>query len=105
MLRRRAFAVHDVAPDHGGTVEFVFAARGPGTRWLAERRAPATCWTSVGPLGRPFPLPRDPVELPAGRRRVRHARRCSPWPTRCRHAAAASTSCSARPARTGCSAR
>ena len=29
MLGRRAFAVHDVRPDHGGTVEFVFEARGP----------------------------------------------------------------------------
>jgi len=39
MLGRRAFAVHDVRPDHGGTVEFVFEARGPGTRWLASLRA------------------------------------------------------------------
>ncbi len=39
MLLRRAFSIHDVRPDHGGTVEFVFAANGPGTRWLAERRS------------------------------------------------------------------
>src|SRR6185437_65230 len=38
MLLRRAFSIHDVRPDHGGTVEFVFAEAGPGTRWLAERR-------------------------------------------------------------------
>ncbi len=44
MLLRRAFSIHDVRPDHGGTVEFIFAASGPGTRWLAERR-PGTCWT------------------------------------------------------------
>ena len=47
-------------PDHGGTVEFVFAARGRGTRWLAERRA-RDVLDVTGPLGRPFPVPRDPV--------------------------------------------
>ena len=51
--------MHDVRPDHGGTVEFVFEARGPGTRWLAGLRARDTLDT-VGPLGRPFPIPRDP---------------------------------------------
>ncbi|GAA3445727.1 dihydroorotate dehydrogenase B (NAD(+)), electron transfer subunit [Planomonospora venezuelensis] len=60
MLTRRAFSVHDVKPDYGGTVEFVFAVNGPGTAWLAERRARDTL-DLVGPLGRPFPLPRDPV--------------------------------------------
>ena len=59
MLGRRAFAVHDVRPDHGGTVEFVFEARGPGTRWLTALRARDVLDT-VGPLGRPFPIPRDP---------------------------------------------
>jgi dihydroorotate dehydrogenase electron transfer subunit len=59
MLGRRAFVVHDVRPDHGGTVEFVFEARGPGTRWLAGLRARDVLDT-VGPLGRPFPIPRDP---------------------------------------------
>ena len=39
MLLRRAFSIHDVRPDHGGTVEFVFSAEGPGTGWLAERRS------------------------------------------------------------------
>jgi dihydroorotate dehydrogenase electron transfer subunit len=59
MLGRRAFAVHDVRPDHGGTVEFVFDACGPGTRWLAGLRARDPLDT-VGPLGRPFPVPKDP---------------------------------------------
>ncbi|MBO3745509.1 dihydroorotate dehydrogenase electron transfer subunit [Streptosporangiaceae bacterium NEAU-GS5] len=58
-LTRRAFAVHDVKPDYGGTVEFVFTVRGAGTSWLAARRARDTL-DLVGPLGRPFPLPRDP---------------------------------------------
>ncbi len=60
MLTRRAFSIHDVRPDHGGTVEFVFDADGPGTRWLAERRA-RDVLDVTGPLGRPFPVPRDPV--------------------------------------------
>ena len=33
---------------------------GPGTRWLSERRTRDTL-DLAGPLGRPFPLPRDPV--------------------------------------------
>src|SRR5438067_7534751 len=60
MLLRRAFSIYDVRPDHGGTVEFVFAVVGPGTRWLAGRRTRDTI-DIAGPLGRPFPVPRDPV--------------------------------------------
>ena len=60
MLMRRAFSIHDVRGDHGGTVEFVFAAKGQGTRWLARRRARDVV-DIAGPLGRPFPQPREPV--------------------------------------------
>jgi dihydroorotate dehydrogenase electron transfer subunit len=60
MLLSRAFSIHDVRPDHGGTVEFVFAVHGAGTRWLSERRA-RDAVDITGPLGRPFPLPRDAV--------------------------------------------
>jgi dihydroorotate dehydrogenase electron transfer subunit len=60
MLLSRAFSIHDVRPDHGGTVEIVFAVYGRGTQWLAERRA-RDVLEVTGPLGRPFPLPRDPV--------------------------------------------
>jgi dihydroorotate dehydrogenase electron transfer subunit len=59
MLGRRAFAVHDVRPNHGGTVEFIFEAAGTGTRWLADLRA-RDVLDAVGPLGRPFPVPREP---------------------------------------------
>ena len=59
MLGRRAFAVHDIRPDHGGTVEIVFEAVGPGTRWLAGLRARDPL-DVTGPLGRPFPVPRSP---------------------------------------------
>src|SRR5215831_7008487 len=60
MLLRRAFSICDVRPDHGGTVEFVFAVVGPGTRWLSERRT-RDMIDIAGPLGRPFPVPRDPA--------------------------------------------
>jgi dihydroorotate dehydrogenase electron transfer subunit len=60
MLLRRAFSIHEVRPDHGGTVEFVFSVVGPGTEWLAGRRT-RDVLDVAGPLGRPFPVPRDPV--------------------------------------------
>jgi dihydroorotate dehydrogenase electron transfer subunit len=41
-------------------VEIVFAANGPGTRWLAQRR-PRDVLDVIGPLGRPFALPKEPV--------------------------------------------
>lgn len=62
MLLRRAFSIYRVQERgvYGGTVEIVFAAKGPGTQWLAslDRHAPVDV---VGPLGRPFKLPKDPV--------------------------------------------
>ncbi|MBA3266262.1 MAG: dihydroorotate dehydrogenase electron transfer subunit [Nocardioidaceae bacterium] len=61
-LLRRAFSIYRVRPAgiYGGTVEIVFAATGPGTQWLAERRAHDPV-NVVGPLGRPFALPKEPV--------------------------------------------
>jgi dihydroorotate dehydrogenase electron transfer subunit len=60
LLRRRCFSVYGVKSDYGGTVEFVFAERDAGARWLAGLRSRDTV-DLIGPLGRPFPLPRDPV--------------------------------------------
>jgi dihydroorotate dehydrogenase electron transfer subunit len=60
LLARRCFSVYGVKADYGGTVEFVFAERDAGTRWLAGLRSRDSV-DLVGPLGRPFPLPRDPV--------------------------------------------
>ena len=62
MLLRRAFAIYDVKERgvYGGTVEFVFAVHGKGTAWLAERR-PQDKLDLVGPLGKPFRLPAEPV--------------------------------------------
>src|SRR3954466_5076175 len=62
MLLRRAFSIHKVATRgvFGGTVEFVFAVHGKGTAWLARQR-PHDPVDVVGPLGRPFALPKDPA--------------------------------------------
>jgi dihydroorotate dehydrogenase electron transfer subunit len=55
MVAARAFGVHEADP-LAGTASLVVSPVGPGSRWLAERRAgdrvPVT-----GPLGRPFTLP------------------------------------------------
>jgi dihydroorotate dehydrogenase electron transfer subunit len=52
-LLRRSIAIAGTA---AGTVTVVVAPHGPGSTWLAERRAGDTV-DVVGPLGRPFPLP------------------------------------------------
>jgi dihydroorotate dehydrogenase electron transfer subunit len=58
MLLRRAFALYSATPggEFAGTIEFVVAEHGPGTRWLTQRRAGETI-DVVGPLGTAFPLP------------------------------------------------
>jgi dihydroorotate dehydrogenase electron transfer subunit len=62
MLLRRSFSVYRVREPgiHGGSIEIVFAASGPGTRWLAQLR-PRDTVDVIGPLGRPFALPKEPV--------------------------------------------
>lgn len=61
-LLRRCFSIHQASPsgDHGGTVDVVVAAHGPGTTWITELTLHAEV-DVVGPLGRPFPLPQEPV--------------------------------------------
>lgn len=44
---------------YGGTVDLLVVRRGPGTGWLGDLPVHARV-PLVGPLGRPFPLPRDP---------------------------------------------
>jgi dihydroorotate dehydrogenase electron transfer subunit len=69
-LLRRCFSIHRVSPGgtdgganggpDGGTVDVVVSARGPGTRWLTEL-SPHSEVNIIGPLGRGFPLPEEPV--------------------------------------------
>jgi len=62
LVLRRAFSVYQARATgvYGGTVEIVFAVHGAGTAWLAAQH-PHTPVDVVGPLGKPFALPRDRV--------------------------------------------
>jgi dihydroorotate dehydrogenase electron transfer subunit len=62
MPLRRAFALYSATPGGGefaGTIEFVVAEHGAGTRWLTQRAA-GDVLDVVGPLGTSFPLPSGP---------------------------------------------
>ena len=62
MLLRRAFALYGATPtgEFAGTVQFVVAEHGAGTRWLVQRTA-GDVLDLVGPLGTPFPMPTGPA--------------------------------------------
>lgn len=62
MVLRRAFAIHQVQSRgvYGGTLDVVIGVQGNGTRWLSERRRHDVI-DIVGPLGRPFVLPKERV--------------------------------------------
>lgn len=67
-LLRRCFSIYQASSTQrvgqggasGGTVDVVVAARGPGTRWLTGLGTGDEV-SIIGPLGRGFPLPADPV--------------------------------------------
>lgn len=61
-LLRRCFSIHKVTPSgtYGGTVDVVVSAVGVGTEWITGLRTHDTT-SIIGPLGRPFPLPSEPV--------------------------------------------
>lgn len=56
-LLRRPFSI---ATTDGGTVTMVYDVHGPGTAWLAEVDV-HDLLEVIGPLGRPFPIPRRRV--------------------------------------------
>jgi dihydroorotate dehydrogenase electron transfer subunit len=62
MVLRRSFAVHQVQSRgvYGGTLDIVVSVAGKGTQWLAERGRHDVI-DIVGPLGRPFILPKERV--------------------------------------------
>lgn len=61
-LLRRAFSVYRTQDRgiYGGTIDIVLAEHGVGTRWLSDVR-PHDPLDVVGPLGKPFALPKEPV--------------------------------------------
>ncbi len=61
-LLRRMFAIFRtrVTGAHGGTIEIVVHAQDDQTRWLVTAPAGTTI-DIVGPVGRPFALPKEPV--------------------------------------------
>ena len=62
LILRRAFAIHQVQSRgvYGGTLDVVVGVQGKGTRWLSERGRHDTL-DIVGPLGKPFILPKEGV--------------------------------------------
>jgi len=62
MLLRRSFSIHRTSPTgvYGGTVDVVVADAGAGTHWLTTRTVGEPI-DVVGPVGRPFPIPKEPV--------------------------------------------
>jgi dihydroorotate dehydrogenase electron transfer subunit len=61
---RRAFSIYRTSARgvYGGTVDVVVGVKGAGTAWLAAA-VPHTPVDVVGPLGRPFSLPRDAASV------------------------------------------
>jgi dihydroorotate dehydrogenase electron transfer subunit len=61
-LLRRPFSIHQASRKGGwaGTLEIAFSALGPGTKWLATVESHHSL-DVIGPLGRPFPFPREPT--------------------------------------------
>lgn len=62
LLLRRSFAIYQAQSRgvYGGSVDIVVGVHGKGTQWLVERRRHDNL-SIVGPLGKPFTLPKDPA--------------------------------------------
>jgi dihydroorotate dehydrogenase electron transfer subunit len=61
-LLRRPFSIHQASRKGGwaGTLEIAFTPVGPGTEWLTSVEA-HDFLDVIGPLGRPFPVPKAPT--------------------------------------------
>lgn len=62
LILRRSFALYQVHQRgmYGGAIDIVVGVHGAGTKWISERRRHDVL-DIVGPLGRPFTLPKERV--------------------------------------------
>lgn len=62
MVLRRAFSIHKAQEmtAKGSTIELIVAPHGKGTEWLTQQ-LPGAKIDIVAPLGKPFSLPKNPV--------------------------------------------
>lgn len=59
-ILRRAFSIRSASTKAGGALQIVVAPKGPGTKWLVDRR-PGDIINVIAPLGQPFRMPTEPV--------------------------------------------
>jgi dihydroorotate dehydrogenase electron transfer subunit len=62
LILRRSFSIYQAHDRgvYGGTIDIVVAAHGEGTKWISQLKRNDSV-NIVGPLGKPFPIPKDPV--------------------------------------------
>lgn len=62
LILRRSFSIYQAQDRgvYGGSLEIVVAAKSEGTKWITQLRRDDAV-EIVGPLGKPFPIPKDPV--------------------------------------------
>lgn len=62
LILRRSFSIYQAHDRgvYGGTIDIVVAAHGEGTKWITNLRRNDGV-NLVGPLGKPFSIPKDPV--------------------------------------------
>lgn len=62
LILRRAFSIYQAQDRgvYGGTIDLVVAAHGEGTKWITQLKRDDSV-NIVGPLGKPFSIPKDAV--------------------------------------------
>ena len=60
-ILRRAFSIRSASTKAGGALQIIVSPKGPGTRWLVDRR-PGDMINVIAPLGQPFRMPTQAVD-------------------------------------------